>query len=385
MKKQTSFIMLGTLFMLLLIGCGQREVPQLDTESGQELSLPPEPTVQAEPETQKHSEPSAGSEPGTDVQNAKADEDESGNDPLLSAEPMNGTKEEEPLWAQDKMELHPGMEVAGVFDASREIIRLSLEQGDGTVLLFVDGEEKLSVPETCEIRLRDILSEDACLELLVGEPTSFLAYNGEEKEGYRITIYRLHPGELTEVPLLPCGEDNSFCMETWYWEENYINNWYFGAGFFAYIYDSARQKWDENSYRMMPEGYLLAKRDSLAVIDVDGKPLELSEENVKIDEYTGVGIAFAWDWTLAGTSHYNIYRSEDRGRSWSLVMEDFRATAANINYIYILDENIIFCCFYPSGIAPGNSAFVTLDGGKSWKHVDYLDETKKYDFLQSDR
>ncbi len=348
--------------VLLAAGCGQEKMPQdADAGNGQMISsIPDSPELAQTP-------------------SAEMDFDENEKMPLS----MNFIPEaDEPLWAQDKMELHPGMEVVGVFDASREIIRLSLEQGDGIIRLFVDGEEKLSVPETCEFRLRDILKEDACMELLVGESASIVSgYNGEEREGVMVTAYRLHPGEIAVVPLLPCGEDNSFFVEKGDWEENRIRNWYFGAGFFAYIYDSSLGKWDQNSYRMMPEGYLMAKRNSLAVIYVDGKPLELSEENVKIDERTGVGIAFEVTGAAAGTTYYNIYRTEDCGQNWSLVTGDFYSASASMEYIYILDENTILCRFCPDGPWIGNPVYVTLDGGKSWEHIQSVEETEKYSFL----
>lgn len=356
MKKRTSFIMAGICLAFMLAGCGQKEMPQTDKGSGQILLVSPEPTVKVENEMQKQQE--------------------------SPAEPTSQTDTAEPLWAQDKMELYPGMEVVGVFDASREIIRLSIEQGDGVVKLFVDGEEKLSVPEDCEFCLRDILKQDACLELLVGDSASIVSgYRGEEEEGFMVTAYRLHPREIAPVPLLPCGEDASFFVGKSDWEEYRIHNWYFGAGFFAYIYDSAQEKWVQNQYRMMPEGYFLAKRSSLAQINVDGTLLTLPEEDVKIDARTGVGIAFEGTGAAAGTTYYNVYRTEDCGQNWSLVTEDFYAASASMEYIYVLDENTILCRFCPDGPWIGNSAYVTLDGGRTWEYIQDTEETKKYSFL----
>lgn len=49
--------------------------------------------------------------------------------------------------------------------------RTVTESGQTIVAELVSqGEEKLSIPGNSELFLRDICDEDACLELLVGEP-----------------------------------------------------------------------------------------------------------------------------------------------------------------------------------------------------------------------
>lgn len=288
-----------------------------------------------------------------------------------------------PVWAQDGMELFPGEEMEGVFDASRQVIKLSLQQKDGCKKLYVDGEEKLSVSENCRFLLQDILKEDACLEILVGEPAQVMYYD-EKIEGFQVTAYRVHPGELSVVPLLPSGKEHSFFVMDKYGSGDFrVSNGYYGSKFFAYLYDPDLNEWRSKAYQMMPEGYLMDQRQDLTVIYLDGEPVEFLEKEVKIDGETGTGIAFQWLEGIANTSHYNIYRTEDGGKSWSLVMEDFTTASDDMDRIYILDENTIFCRFYPSGIWPGNSAYVTQDGGKSWYHVEELEEMKKYDFLQS--
>lgn len=99
------------------------------------------------------------------------------------------------------------------------------------------------------------------------------------------------------------------------------------------------------------------RRSALTLIYVDGNPVNLPEENVKIDEETGVGIAFVLYYGMAGTVHYNVYRSENSGKTWLLVVEDFMTA----------------------------SAVVTLDGGRSWGYVDNVEGMEKYDFLQGYR
>lgn len=299
------------------------------------------------------------------------------------AEAKTEEEADSPLWAKDQMELCPGMEVEGVFDSSREIIKVSVKQDGSEIKLFVDGEEKLSVPGNSELFLQDICEEDACLELLVGEPLMASIHGGEEKKYFRVTAYRLHPGEIAEVPLFPSQEGNSFYVDEFDWTNYGIDNWYFGSIFYCHVYDPVQEKWVEMGYKMMPEGYLMDRRNALALIYVDGNPINLPEENVKIDEKTGVGIAFMPDWGMAGLEHYNIYRSEDFGKTWSLVMEDFKIAQASIDQIYILEENTIFCRFHPSGVVScGNSTVVTLDGGRSWEYVEHVEGMEKYEFLK---
>lgn len=278
-----------------------------------------------------------------------------------------------PRWARDGMEIFPGMKFEGVFDSDRDLVQVSLLPDGGQLNLLVDGEEMLSVPENFEFRFCDILEEDASLELLVGEPVMF-APNGEEKAPYfRVTAYRLHKNKLTPVPLLPAGDDFSFYISSSDWARNSLDS--------SYIFHSEKGEWESVHYRMTMQGYLAERREALTLISVDGKIKELPEQNVKIDERTGVGIALEGIGAMASKSYYNIYRSEDKGRSWTLVAENFVTANASVEYIYLLEEDMIICCFEPSGVFPFAEVYASLDGGRSWDNVKSLPETKKYEFL----
>jgi len=84
---------------------------------------------------------------------------------------------------------------------------------------------------------------------------------------------------------------------------------------------------------------------------------------------------------MAGNSYYNIYRSEDKGGSWALAAENFVTANASAEYIYILEEDTIICCFEPSRVSSFTEVYTSLDGGRSWDNVKSLPETEKYEFL----
>ncbi len=375
MNKKANQMKAGFLFVLFAAGCAasgrkQQEDRQVTVSAeGQTPVSSPRPTRKAG-EGEGTPEGAQAPDPGEKVQEA--------------APPPFGSEASGAVWAKDQTELYPGMEVEGVFDASREMIRLSIEQAGDAVKLLVDGEERLSVSANCEFFLQDILKEDSYLELLVGEPMMLSRDGGEEQAYYRVTAYHLYPGGLAEVPLLPSGEGNSFYFEEAGWKSRGVCNQYFGGSFLCYIYHPETKEWEQNRYQMMPTGYLMETRNALAWINMDGDMQSLPEKCVKIDEATGVGIAFLPDGSMMGTAHYNVYRSEDSGMTWSLVMDDFITASAEVDSIYMLDENTAICRFLPSGVVDGNSSavYVTLDGGRTWEYIKGVEEMRKYDFLE---
>lgn len=286
-------------------------------------------------------------------------------------------KDDAPLWAQAGIVFTSGIQVAGVFDESREIINFSAKHQGNRMELFVNGVEQLDVPDTYVIWLADMLETDAYLELMVGEPVRQKIR--EEKNYFRITAYHVHQGELVEVPLLPSGEDNSFYVDEWCMQGEKKPD--FSGRFNCYIYDFPKGKWVSQMYQMTPDGYLEHVHDATTLIYVDGKLLKLSEKDVEVDESTGVGIALEGMGATGGHMWLNIYRSEDGGENWSMVCEMFGATTASTDKIYIIDENRILLSFDLNGRSPSSECYATLDGGVTWERVENAAEMKKYSFL----
>ena len=114
---------------------------------------------------------------------------------------------------------------------------------------------------------------------------------------------------------------------------------------------------------------------------MDGEVFELPGKQVEIDGHTGVGIAFLGTGAMASKSSYDIYRSDDRGLSWSLVKKNFVTANAGVEHIYILDPDTVICCFELSGVAPVKEVYVTEDGGISWENIEESKNLGKYGFL----
>ncbi len=285
-------------------------------------------------------------------------------------------EEDAPRLAGDGVELFPDMEFEGVFGNGYGMVELLLKQRGNNLKLFVDGEEKLSLPAGFEFKFCDILKEDSYLELLVGEPVMISPDGEEEKKYYHVTAYRLKNGGLSEVALLPSGNDNTFYIDDFQW-----GNWSVGGTLYCYIKSPETGEWKYMEYQMMPEGYLAECRDSICVIYVDGEVFELPGKQVEIDGHTGVGIAFLGTGAMASKSSYDIYRSDDRGLSWSLVKKNFVTANAGVEHIYILDPDTVICCFELSGVAPVKEVYVTEDGGTSWENIEESKNLGKYGFL----
>lgn len=107
------------------------------------------------------------------------------------------------------------------------------------------------------------------------------------------------------------------------------------------------------------------------VVMIAGEAIELPNTNVAISEELGVGIAFVSQWCLSNTVHYNIYRSEDSGKSWRMIAEDFTATEGGIARILIPEKDTIVCYFNLSGTTSQSSCQVSEDRGITWKYATY--------------
>lgn len=111
--------------------------------------------------------------------------------------------------------------------------------------------------------------------------------------------------------------------------------------------------------------------DNTETVLIDGELIEIPNSNVAINEELGVGIAFLPQWAMASSVHYNIYRSEDSGKSWRKIAEDFTATEGGIARILIPEKDTIVCYFNKSGTTSQSSCEVSEDGGATWNNITY--------------
>lgn len=288
----------------------------------------------------------------------------------MQQERGDGAESPVPLSARHDLEVAPGDVVYGIFDKSRETLRLSCKLEDGEKKLYVNEKEQLSVPEEKIIRLYDIAVNDAYLELVIMEPLE------EKEQGYReVNVYRISPEGIEEVYFLPLREENTFCIK-----EFYNHRLSFGEG----MIDASFENGDRGRYQLMPEGYFVESKKPLARINVDGETLCLPRNNVAVYEGINLGIAFEVEYTLASVSHYKVYRSLDGGSSWSLIEDDFSTEVATLENIYIFDDFTIYVYFGPGGASEHRERYISEDAGKTWWHlrdgrikdypIDYLQE-----------
>lgn len=266
----------------------------------------------------------------------------------------NPKKKELPVsLAKSGLELTPDTAAEGIFDDSREQIRLYCELENGEKAVYLNGKKQMTVPEEKKLLLYDMRSEDAFLELIVGEQVTV-----NEREFWHVTAYRVHQDGLKEISLFPSGEDNSFLIEDW--------DWLSFQGKFVQL--DLTEPGKGGIYELTPEGQLVRYNEKQTAITVQGETLLLPEQNVVVYRETGFGIAFELLYSMASTSHYNIYRSEDGGKSWTLVAEDFMHEVAEIEQIYIQDRNTVFCCFGIGGGTAKKSCLMSKDGGVTWEY-----------------
>ncbi len=124
----------------------------------------------------------------------------------------------------------------------------------------------------------------------------------------------------------------------------------------------------------------IVKGNNTESILIDGETVEIEPSNLGINEAMGVRIAFLPQWAMAGTVHYNIYRSDDRGSSWRMVTDDFSKESGDIARILIPDKDTIVCYFEISGTTSQSSCMVSEDGGVTWKHATYASKPNAFTY-----
>lgn len=254
---------------------------------------------------------------------------------------------------QSGLELTDGSECFGVFDKSREVLHLSCKEENNNKVIYVNGQEQLSVPKEKTIKLYDIAQEDAYLELVVAESVKV-----DQSDCLRVNIYRVLSEGLAEVQLFPQRQNNSFLIDDW--------------SDFSYRPDkgivqvNSEETYKGGIYQLTPEGYFIYCEEKQTVISVGDEMIRLPERNVAICEHRMLGIAFEPVYSLASTVHYNIYQSLDGGMSWSLIVEDFSKETADIDYISISDDSTIYCFWGISGVTEQRRIIVSEDAGMTW-------------------
>lgn len=269
---------------------------------------------------------------------------------------ITGCAQENPVLLSPKseLELTDGTECIGVFDKSREILHLSCEEEENEKIIYLNGEKQLSVPNATTLMLYDIAKEDAYLELVAAAPVVVNSF-----DYLRVHIYRVQPEGIVDLPVFPQVNDNSFLISDWYW-----------LSFREGVVQVLPEVQNENQYyQLMPEGYFVPWKEEMTVINADGKSLYLPEKNVAIDKDSLLGVAFEPVYTLASTIHYKVYHSLDGGINWSLIAEDFMKESAEFDYIYISDENTIYCFFETSSVTGMQSVYISKDGGMTWSCI----------------
>lgn len=251
------------------------------------------------------------------------------------------------LAPESGLEVTDGSVISGVFDSSRQILKLSCKEEKGRKVLYLDEKEQFSVPGDAAVRLYDIAKEDAWLELVVAEGAVDARIGSD---CLRVKVYRVLPEGLKEMAVFPQGKDNSFLISDWY-----------SLSFREGIVET-----QSGLYHLMPAGYLVPYEEKEMEIHADGRVIRLSEKKVAIHRESGLGIAFEPQWAMAGTVHYNIYRTLDGGAGWSLIVEDFMKEDAEFDHILITEENIIYCFFDLSGVTGMRRILVSEDGGMTW-------------------
>lgn len=262
------------------------------------------------------------------------------------------------LPAKSEIVIAPGNAVEGVFDESREIIRVSCEREDDGQAVYVDGEKVLTLSADKVVQLYDIDEMDAFLELFVGEQV-------EHRDGVSLEgkAYRVHPGKLTEIVQFPVRDDNAPIV---------IPIWNKGKGGV-----SSGGDW----YWLNPVGYLVRDEESpserVIPITVDGEVHQIPLNYISIKKDCNLAIAFERYESIALTEYHRVFRSLDGGLTWTLATKDVKMAAADMEYIYILDESTVIACWDISGVTWMRSSLISEDGGLTWSYVD----EKKYWFL----
>jgi len=113
---------------------------------------------------------------------------------------------------------------------------------------------------------------------------------------------------------------------------------------------------------------------------IDGQAIEIDSPNLGVDVVNGVQIAFLPQEAAAGSVYYNIYRSDDSGKSWRMVAENFSVAEGGIARILIPEKDTVVCWFEISGTTSQSSCFVSEDGGITWKHAPYASKPNSFTY-----
>lgn len=287
------------------------------------------------------------------------------------------------IWAQSGVEVFDGVIVEGTFEKSRSKIQLSCKAKDKENILSINGKEILSVPQEKTILIYDINTDDAFLELIIGEKNlveiekTGVKENGntviETQELWNINAYQVYPDGLREILLLSQAEDSSFYIKDW-------SKLSFRKGCVElYRFDADGKLIADLCKLMQEEGYLVSYSERQTVIMADGEILKLPEAQVSICSENGLGVAFSAVSAMAGSVHYNIYRTADGGESWLLAAKDIVLASGELEHIDFIGEETIICCFDISGISEQHwSYLISEDGGISWKNAMETEWIKKY-------
>lgn len=108
------------------------------------------------------------------------------------------------------------------------------------------------------------------------------------------------------------------------------------------------------------------QKEFTKTIEIDGETVTVPEKNLAINDEYQVGIAFVPQYTFSHVTHYNIYRSEDGGKSWFLIAEDYTETAGAIASILIPTRKHIVCYFALNGVTVQSHCILSEDGGATW-------------------
>ncbi len=115
----------------------------------------------------------------------------------------------------------------------------------------------------------------------------------------------------------------------------------------------------------------MVKENSSETFLIDGQTIEIDSPNIGINEALGVRIAFLPQGAAAGSVYYNIYRSDDRGQSWRMLVEDSCVANGGFARILIPDKDTVVCFFEISGNTSQSSCIVSEDGGVTWNYATY--------------
>lgn len=113
---------------------------------------------------------------------------------------------------------------------------------------------------------------------------------------------------------------------------------------------------------------------------IDGQAIEIDSPNLGVNVADGVQIAFLPQEAAAGSVYYNIYRSDDSGKSWRMVSENFSVAEGNIARILIPEKDTVVCWFEISGTTSQSSCFVSEDGGVTWNHAPYASKPNNFTY-----